>query len=209
MPEIQRVDAYCDHRFSQTVLFQHGAFLVDGEPYEVEIIGKDSAKVKGPRRELYAPLIEEFRFFAEHISRFYDQTGALIAEFPPVRLFPLKLSKIQPSQFYVDEDKLQAVRTFLFTPEDIIVPVIQLENRYVSLDGHTRLAAAVDAGYDSIYAFCSKSDDYIFSFVEEAKKRGVFSPRDLKRVSHKEYEIVWNQFCDDFFKRRNQAEEGL
>ena len=36
--EIRRIDAYQDSRFSQKVLYQHGCFLVDESPYEVEII---------------------------------------------------------------------------------------------------------------------------------------------------------------------------
>lgn len=75
MPEIQRINTYCDARFSQTVLYQHGAFLVDGEPYEVEITGKDCAQVREARRELYAPLIEEFHFFTGHICRFYFEAS--------------------------------------------------------------------------------------------------------------------------------------
>lgn len=205
MPEIRRINTYCDARFFPTVLRQHGAFLVDGEPYEVEITEKDSAQVRGPKSELYVLLIEEFRFYAGHICRFYNENGELVADFPPVELFTVKLSEIQPSQFYVDEEKLQAVRTFLFSPEDIVIPVIRWENRYVSLDGHTRLAAAIDAGYDRVSAFIEESDGSILGFVEEAKKRGIFSPYDLQRVSHAEYDVVWNQFCDDYFKRQIRA----
>ena len=31
--EIQRIDSYTDPRFPQEVLYQHGAFLVDGAPW--------------------------------------------------------------------------------------------------------------------------------------------------------------------------------
>ena len=34
-------------------------------------------------------------------------------EFPPVELFAVKLEDIQPSQFYVDQEKLAAVRDFV------------------------------------------------------------------------------------------------
>ena len=143
-----------------------------------------------------------FAFFAEHICRFYDEQGKLLTEFQPVKRFALKLDDIQPSQFYVDEDKLQAVRTFLTKPEDIIIPVLSHDGRYVSLDGHTRLAAAIDAGYDTVLGFCSEFDDYILDFVVEAQRRGIFSPYDLQRVSHEKYEVVWNQFCDEFFAQK-------
>ena len=40
--EIQRINTYDDKRFSQAILLQHGCFLVDGKPYEVEIIERTS-----------------------------------------------------------------------------------------------------------------------------------------------------------------------
>lgn len=112
-PDIQRVNSYDDPRFSQKVLCQHGAFLVNGEPYEVEILNRDSAVIRGTRPELYRGVVEDFRFFAGHISRFYNSTGELVQEFAPVELFSVKLDDIQPSQFYVDEEKLAAVRQFV------------------------------------------------------------------------------------------------
>lgn len=202
MPEIQRINSYCDDRFSQTVLLQHGAFLVDGIPCEVEIIGADSAVVRCEKEEYILPLIEEFRFYAEHICRFCNEHGELLAEFPPVDLFSLQLSEIQPSQFYVDEDKLRAVQAFLSGPKDIVIPVMAFDGKYVSLDGHTRLAAAADAGYETVSAFISEAPDSILDFAREARRRGVLSPYDMKRVSHEEYEILWNRFCDEFLKGR-------
>lgn len=40
---IKRIDTYDDPRFSKEVLLQHGAFLVDGLPYEVEIVSESEA----------------------------------------------------------------------------------------------------------------------------------------------------------------------
>ena len=43
--------------------------------------------------------------------------------------------------------------------------------RYISLDGHTRLFYAVQNGWDTVRAVEETADSYIFSFVEEAIKR--------------------------------------
>ena len=51
--EIKRVTDYNNPIFSQIVLNQRGAFLIDEEPYEIEIISSDSASVKGKNRENY------------------------------------------------------------------------------------------------------------------------------------------------------------
>lgn len=204
-PDIQRVDSYEDPRFSPKVLCQHGAFLVDGEPYEVEILGRDSAVIRGSRQELYSSVIEVFRFYAGHISRFYDSVGELVQEFAPMELFSVKLNAIQPSQFYVDEEKLAAVWQFVRRAEDVVIPVTPEGGRFISQDGHTRLAAAVRLGIDKAYAFigdADDTDDILRSFAEEARNRGVLSPYDLPVIPHGEYEVKWNQFCDEFFAKR-------
>lgn len=43
--EIKRIDIYTDNRFSQKVLLQHGCFLIDGTPYEVEIFSDFEAVI--------------------------------------------------------------------------------------------------------------------------------------------------------------------
>lgn len=199
--DIKRIDHYADDRFSKKVLYQHGAFLVNGRPYEVEVTGSQSAVIRGEDAGLYPEIIDTFRFYAGHIRRFTDKDGKLVREFPPVEIFKVGLEQIQPSQFYVDEDKLAAVKSFVNAPEDIVIPVLRDGEGYISMDGHTRLAAAIDAGYKEVCAFIDEDSEYIHSFVDEARKRGVFTPYDMKRVTHDEYDVLWNKFCDDYFAR--------
>ena len=63
--EIQRIDTYADSRFSECALFQHGCFLVEGKPYEIEIISDFEAVVRGEEKEVYLKIIEEFRFYPQ------------------------------------------------------------------------------------------------------------------------------------------------
>ena len=197
--EIKRIHSYKDKRFSDKVLLQHGCFLVDDIPYEVEIISDFEAIIRGAKRESYFKVIEEFRFYTPHITRFIDDCGHVIKEYPKVPLLTLFLDQIQPSQFYVDEDKLAAISTFIYQPEDIIIQVMPFEDRYISLDGHTRLYYALMKGWDTVRAIKVVSDDYIYGFVKEAKRRSILSPKDMVLVSHEEYVEKWVRFCEDFF----------
>lgn len=197
--EIKRIHSYKDQRFSDKVLLSHGCFLVDDIPYEVEIISDFEAILRGAKREWYVKVIEEFRFYTPHITRFIDDCGHVIKEYPKVPLLTLFLDQIQPSQFYVDEDKLAAISTFIYQPEDIIIQVMPFEDRYISLDGHTRLYYAVMKGWDTVRAIKVVSDDYIYGFVKEAKRRSILSPKDMVLVSHEEYVEKWVRFCEDFF----------
>lgn len=197
--EIQRINTYTDERFSREALMQHGCFLVNDAPYEVNIISDFEAIVLGEKTEINQKVIEEFRFYAPHITKFYDQDGKVIREYPRVQLLSIPLDQIQPSQFYVDADKIEAVRTFIQRPWDIVIQVLPFEGRYISLDGHTRLYYAAMNGWNFVRAVIESADDWVYSFVEEAKKRNIWTPKDMERISHEEYEEKWNRFCDIFF----------
>lgn len=197
--EIKRIDHYTDERFSRSVLYQHGAYLIDEEPYEIEIIGPEEATVRGKDPNLYRELIETFRFHAPHIVRFYDQEHAVIAKYPAPDLLEIELDKIQPSQFYIDEEKLEAVETFIRDPEDIVIQLIPYGDRFISLDGHTRLYLAVRNGYKTVKAVMSETDDWVWVFVEEAQRRKIFSPKDMILLPHEQYRIKWDKYCDEVF----------
>ena len=111
----------------------------------------------------------------------------------------MELAQIQPSQFYVDKEKKEAVASFVQSEEDVIVPVIPYGERYISFDGHTRMAVAADKGITKIKAFFGEDAEYIHDFVAEAVRRGVTTPYDLPELPHGEYEVKWNQFCDAYF----------
>lgn len=197
--EIKRINTYEDDRFSKKVLLQHGCFLADEAPYEVQIISDFEAVIRGENAAVYPQIMEEFRFYTPHITKFYSADGELIKEYPDANLLTISLDQIQPSQFYVDEEKLAAVSTFIQNPHDIIIQVMPFEGRYISLDGHTRLYYAVMKGWDTVRAVVDVSNDYIYGFVEEAKRRNIHTPKDMELVSHSEYEEKWNRFCDDYF----------
>lgn len=200
--DIERVNEYSDPRFSQSVLNQHGCFLADGEPYEVEIISQREAVIRGQDAAIYPEIIEQFRFFTPHITVFYDEKRNIVTQFSSARLIEISLADIQPSQFYVDRDKVDAIQSFIHGPSDIIIQMLRKGERYISLDGHTRLYYAAAMGWEKVYAVETESDDSIFDFVDEAIRRKVHSPRDLKLLSHQEYEEKWNKFCDDYFSQK-------
>lgn len=201
MPEIKRINSYHDSRFSKRVLNQHGCYLMDGIPCEVEIIAEQEAVIRGGLPAYYLDVINVFRFNAPHITCFYREDGREVKFFPPVQLLTLQLHQIQPSQFYVDRDKLAAVSQFIRRAEDIIIQVLPHNERFISLDGHTRLYAAVNNGWQSVRAIVETADDSIFDFVSEAQKRNILTPADLLLVSHAEYEEKWNRFCDAYFQQ--------
>lgn len=200
--DIKRINTYNDPRFSQAALNQHGCYMVDGHPCELLIVSEDTAIITGGESAAYPELIEFFRFHAPHITRFMDAQGQMVQTYPPHELLTIPLSEIQPSQFYVDEEKLAAIATFTQTAKDVIIQVLPHKGRYISLDGHTRLFLAAQRGWTHIRAVVEESDKYVFTFAEEALRRGIRTPADLTLVTHEEYVEKWHRFCDDFFAKQ-------
>lgn len=205
--DILRIDGYNDSRFSQIVLNQHGAYLVDGEPFEVEISGPNTAILRGSRQDVFTELVESFRFHAPHITRFYDEIGRLWASFPEPERIRIPLNSIQPSQFYVDRTKLDAVGSFLSEAGDIVIQVLPWEDRYIALDGHTRLFWAFQRGIKQVYAVVSESDEWVWPFANEAKARGITTPGDMRLLEHEEYALLWDRYCDALFAGREGETE--
>ena len=189
-------------------LNQHGAYPVDQKPCDVEIIGDDCAVLRGTDHSLFPALIEEFRFHAPHITRFYDEDNRLVKEYPPPEILDVRLEQIQPSQFYVDEVKLAAVRSFVKKAEDIVIQVMPYGDRFISLDGHTRLFLAEQNDFSSVRAVISETDASIWTFVREAERRNILRPSDMILLPHDRYAILWDQYCDDVFARLEKKAEN-
>ena len=95
--EIKRVTEYNNPLFSEIALKQRGAFLIDEEPYEIEIISSDSAFVKGKNREIFKKLIEYFRYYSPHINNFFDENNKKIISFEKNFLFNFLLASSRPT----------------------------------------------------------------------------------------------------------------
>ncbi|WP_346888011.1 hypothetical protein [Clostridium sp. UBA1056] len=201
--KIQRINSYEDDRFDKDILNQHGAFIVD-ENYKCsfKIINKDSVIVLFDKEVDVFQLIDEFRFYSGHIINFYGEDMELIKAFPPINIFYINIKDIQPSQFFVDMDKVKAIESFIKSEEDIIISLAKIKDSFISLDGHTRLYYAVSKGYSKVKGYLTEPGDYVEGFVEEARKRKVYSPYDIELISHEEYKIKWHKFCDNFFRER-------
>ncbi len=147
-------------------------------------------------------LIDEFRFYSEHIVNFYNESMEWIKSFPPKEIFYINIKDIQPSQFFVDMDKVKAIDFFIESEDDICIPLAKINNCFISEDGHTRLYYAVTKEYSRVRAYFTEPRGYTEEFAEEARKRNMYSPYDLKLLSHEEYKEKWDKFCDDFFRER-------
>ena len=207
--EIQRIDGYTDPRFPPEVLYQHGAFLVDGAPWSFRVISDHEAEVTGEglTRESLAEAAEDFRFYAEHITTFYDEAGNRLLDLPPVTRREAAIDSLQPSQFSVDREKCAAVGHFIHTAADIVVPVTRLaDGALCVMDGHTRLYEAWRRGITTAMVFEVSGWDTLGDFVAEARNRGIYHIRDMALYSPEEQKEKWHDWCDAYFAAQPEAE---
>ena len=197
--EIKRITEYNNSLFSEIVLKQRGAFLIDEKPYEIEIISSDCALVRGKNRENFKKLIEYFRYYSPHINNFFDENYKKIISFEKKTILTLEVDKIQPSQFYIDEDKVNALKGFIKNSKDIVIQVVKSDDGYICVDGHTRLFIAFLKNFKTVHAIETEFDDDTNYFVSQAKKRNIFTIKDLELVPHSDYKKLWNDFCDSYF----------
>ena len=208
--EIQRIDTYNDSRFPQEVLYQHGAFLADGAPWAFRVISGHEAVVSAAALDTAAleEVVKDFRFYAGHITAFYDETGKCLLRLPPVERREVEIDSLQPSQFSVDREKCAAVRHFIHTAADVVIPVTALEDGTLCvLDGHTRLYEAWRQGLRTAMVVDNPGWDGIAGFVREARKRNIYHVRDMALYSPQEQKEKWHDWCDAYFAAQGPTEE--
>lgn len=119
-------------------------------------------------------------------------------------LSELTLADIQPSQFYISEQKLAAVERW-FTPNDLSnfgpIPIKLLDGVPVMTDGHTRAVAALRAGLVAVPLIWDEDElDWRMyrACVMACRSRGIGSPWDLlgRIVPAEAYAVQWDRWCD-------------
>lgn len=133
----------------------------------------------------------------------------------------IKLTDIQPSQFYISENKLRAI-TEWFDPNDLSnfvpVPIKPLNGRIIFTDGHTRAWAAYCAGLEYIPLAWDEDDmdweEYQIC-VDACIERGIHSIADMadRLLPGDKYEEKWLGWCrsmqNDLAKRREDTPTAL
>lgn len=115
----------------------------------------------------------------------------------------MKLSQIQPSQLYINSERLSEVIMALDRLKpDLIkpIPVKKLDDKIVLTDDHTIVLAAFLRGVLEVRVYWEEDELDWNAYevcVEWCRKEGVRTIADLKNrvVSPKEYDVLWVNRC--------------
>ena len=123
----------------------------------------------------------------------------------------MKLLDIQPSQFYLSEEKLKAIMAW-FDPSNLgnfdPLPVKSLNGRVIFTDGHTRAYAAYRAGCLEVPMIWDEDElswDLYQICVDACLERGIRNVADLEGrvLSKEEYREKWDRWCDQMQQEAN------
>lgn len=207
--KIECIRGYDDPRFDTETLRRRGAYSVNGTPCSIMITGADTATISW-HGDINAAddIIEAFRLHAGQISKFYDEAGTLIKEYPPRETFEIEIESVQPSKFYINSAKLAAVETFVDNAELVAIPVLQgeKEGEYIAADGHTRLYCAKAKMGNTVRAYYAEENGALREFAAQAKQRGIHSVSDMQIITPEEYAQKWDAYCKAFLTARENAE---
>jgi hypothetical protein len=126
-----------------------------------------------------------------------------------MKFFEMELINIQPSQLYVNKQKLAKVKE-KFNPKDIftldLIPIKKIKNSLFYTDGHTRAFAAYQAGFTKIPVIWEEEEldwELYQICIEWCTNEGIFSIADLSErvVNQKDYELLWYKRCDDLHEK--------
>jgi len=116
--------------------------------------------------------------------------------------FMMKLGEIQPSQLFINSEKLSLVmKTFDANPRSIeFIPVKKIGDQVVFVDGHTRAFASFLRGISEVRVYWEEDEldwDEYEVCVDWCKKEGINTIADLKErvISSKEYQVLWLDRC--------------
>jgi hypothetical protein len=124
--------------------------------------------------------------------------------------FMMKLGEIQPSQLFINSEKLSLVmKTFDANPRSIeFIPVKKIGDQVAFVDGHTRAFASFLRGMSEVKVYWEEDEldwDEYEVCVDWCKKEGINMIADLKErvIPSKEYQVLWLDRCE---KMRRELE---
>jgi hypothetical protein len=124
------------------------------------------------------------------------------------KTFMMKLDSIQPTQLFISSEKLSEVmKTFdAANPASMEpIPIKQLKNKIIFVDGHTRAFAAFLHGFSHVPVYWENEEldwEAYEICVKWCEDEGIRTIADLKNrvVSHKDYEKLWYERCEKMQK---------
>lgn len=130
-----------------------------------------------------------------------------------IKIISMDLHRLQPSQLYINAQKLQAVQENLAGKNDHNpdpLPVLEMDGNLVLTDGHTRALAAGLSGITKIQVYHDEDDIDLELYricVDWCLNAGIHSVFDLKNriIKPEDYQQLWLDRCKKMHQSRKRG----
>lgn len=125
----------------------------------------------------------------------------------------IRLMDIQPSQLYLSEEKIRAVRSW-FNKDNLSsfapIPIKKLNGRIIFTDGHTRAWVAYSAGLEKVPVIWDEDDldwEAYQICADACMEQGVCKVSDFEGriLSGADYSEKWISWCDRLHESLEQS----
>lgn len=118
-------------------------------------------------------------------------------------VFKLSYKDMQPSQLYISKEKLNRIYDWLSEDNSYTydpIPVKEINNQMIMVDGHTRVFALYLLGFDEIEVILEPVEwdwEAYEICIDWCKDESIRDISDLKNrvVEDEDYELLWHERC--------------
>lgn len=163
--------------------------------FEFDIRGFE-AYIKYDRITLVDMVIEEFRKYFGYINIFYNEDRTYYRAFDDTYTFKLPIKIIQPSKFFINKERLDAVSKYL-EDKEVYIPVALIDDEYVAISGHTKIYAKAleDAKMVNVY-MADYIPDNLDDLVYMAKENNILKISQMEILTDEEYKSYIEQLAE-------------
>jgi hypothetical protein len=157
-------------------------------------------------KKILDEFIAEFSYWNPFIKTVYYKDN-VFNMCDTVNIFKLPILDIQVEQLTVSKSKLNNALSWIKSKHDVIICVIKIDDKYVCIDGYSRLVAAYLKGYSYVYCYLEKDEydeeDYK-EYLRWCKDENVYTVKDLvnRIVSDEEHQRLWIDRCQHYLKNK-------
>ncbi len=163
--------------------------------YEFDI-NNDLAYVRSNDYKYIEEAIELFRKNRLYINQIKSIDGNFYANYDKIHKFKLPIKILQPSKFFLDEQKIDDFDKYL-NIDDVCIPVCIINDEYVIISGHT-IVYTLNMNYKKmIDVYIDDYDPLINDLVYIAKEHNIKDINGMHKLSHEEYETYWNNIINE------------
>lgn len=142
-------------------------------------------------------VVEEFYNNNLNIYEYTTPDGSFYKSYDPVFTFKLPLSILQPTQVFLNQERLKQLKAFVDI-ENLFIPVQIIDDEYIVLGKHHLLYLAMQEEYKMVEVYIQNATNKQKELLYLAKEQNIKRMEDMHIIPQDEYELICKQLKELF-----------